>query len=165
MRVADTALLDQLGIEPVSAEVPTAVHTNRFNPAGEYFTPPGSALHEAMGSPLTARFADDLAKFERMMSFCRKAVSFFTYGDDSPSFYKNTTVLSQVNPLNFVSAKSLIRLWGMCAGTYVTYLPYVAYHYLLVGHVRRSPRPRAPAVGLQADEPKVAPRARHDAPY
>ena len=38
----------------------------------------------------------------------------FSYGDDSPSFYKNVTVLSQINPLNFISAKTFIRWCGMC---------------------------------------------------
>ena len=95
-------------------QVPTAVHTNKFGPRGEYFTPPGSPLHDAIGSPLASRFAEDLVKFERMMGWCRAAVSFFCYGDDNPSFYKSTTLLSQINPLNFISGRKLISLCGMC---------------------------------------------------
>lgn len=115
-----TMLLEDLGIEPVSLSVPTAVHSNRFKAEGEFFTPPGSALHEAIGSPLADRFAADLRKFEAMMSVCRAAVTFFTWGDDSPSFYKSTSLLSQVNPLNFITGRQLISLCGISDDFYET---------------------------------------------
>ncbi len=99
------------------------------NVSGAYYAPPDAPddpfpVSNDMRPSLAKRFEHDLKAFDEMLTFVRACNRSFT-GDAQPSFYKNVTLWSRLNPLNYIGIRSLCRASGISDEFFDTILnPY-----------------------------------------
>jgi len=124
--------LKDIGIEAETISVPYVLMTNRFEGRPQYFTPKGTSLHSELDDhALETYFAEDFEKYDRMIAFCRKMSRYFS--DDSKSFYKNSGIIARLNPLNFISNRTLARRFGISDDFYETiFVPFQGFQFSTV---------------------------------
>jgi hypothetical protein len=115
-----TALLEEVDVKPAECRLPYVIHHTMANGASEYYCPPGfeSQLDTKLQPSLRPRFADDFARYDRMVRTIGRVNRCFNYGSSRTCFYP--PYLAHLNPFNFCGARGACSLFGMSDEFYDT---------------------------------------------
>lgn len=120
-----TALLKEVGVTPATIQLAYVLHHKNAKGESEYYVPPGfeSQVDKKLLPSMAPRFADDFARYDRMVSTVRRINRVFSYGSDRKTFYP--PYLNMINPCNFVGIRSMTKIFGITDEFYTTVMqPY-----------------------------------------
>jgi predicted NAD/FAD-binding protein/cytochrome b involved in lipid metabolism len=114
------ALLETIGVKPAPVQIPYVIHHTMANGSTEYYCPPGfeSKLDTKLEPSMSPRFADQIAKYDRMVRIVGRITNVFNYGSSRPSFYP--PYLMHINPCNFMGVRRCCKLFGLSDEFYDT---------------------------------------------
>jgi predicted NAD/FAD-binding protein len=119
-----SALLSTLGLEPAEVQLPYVVRATNASGQVEYYAQPGSesGLDKTLRPSMSARFAQDLDRYERMIGVIGRVSDLFHWGSSRPSFYRTNmySLLPFANPFNHVGMKTCAHMFGMSSEFFET---------------------------------------------